>query len=544
MSVARGWWMVAWLAACGLSTACGDDDQAAPTDGGVDASSRIDGGDAGSLDAGADAAFVPVVYPHDAGGYVDDVIFTALSAAGHDRFFGVTYDALGNLYAVGQSAPSTAPGADFSFVLAKYSPSGVLDTRFGSNGVAMHNVTVGGLAVEAARAVVVQADGKIVVAGDAEHAASPNPASAGPAASDADVCLLRFTASGQLDPSFGTNGLVRLNLADGVVVTPAANDNNPTPQPVLLASDETWSLLQTADGKLVVHAGTRGLGPSLADGGVRTDSDFAMIRLSADGALDPSFGNAGVVRTDFDNTDANGVRGATLLADGSLIGTGYVNSTLLTGNASSVVNPVWYKLLPNGSADATFASDDQVPAPGVWYDFARPDMKSVEAYGAAPQGDRYVTVGYGPTPNRFSNGTADLIWLRFNADGSRDTTFGTDGLTYQDVAGYDDNARSLASLPNGKVIATGRAIPKQPTVPYDLSAVPADALISVIDERGLPLEAFGPGGVRLYDFGGPQDHLWQVALAPDQKSVATVGVKSAKDSSGDDDAALVIVRLP
>jgi uncharacterized delta-60 repeat protein len=356
--------------------------------------------------------------------------------------------------------------------------------------------------------------------------------------------LVRFTAGGQLDSSFGSGGVVRLNLADGVVVTPPATDVNPTPAPSLLASDEAWSLLQSADGKLIVHAGTRGLGPNIADGGTRTDADFAMIRLSADGALDPSFGTLGVVRTDFSNTDATGARGATLLADGSIIGTGYTNSTLLTGNASSVVNPVWYKLRADGSADATFATDDQVPAAGIWYDFARPDMKSAEAYGAAPQGERFVTVGYGPTPNRFSNGTADLIWLRFNADGSRDTTFGTAGLTYQDVAGYDDNARSLTALPNGKVIATGRATPKQAAVPYDLAKVPADALVAVIDENGLPLEAFGPGGVRLYDFGGPQDHLWEVALAPDKKSVATVGVKSAADQSGDDDAALVIISLP
>ncbi len=531
---------LAWVATCSLAVGCGDDSGNDATGDAGDATTPIttlDAGVDGSLDA---AVFMPTVYPHDAGGYVDNVVVSKISS-GHDRLFGMTYDAQGNIVAVGQTAPSHATDADFSWLVARYSAAGVLDTSFGNGGFATHNLTVGGSYVEAARAVVVQADGKIVAAGDAEHEALP--ASAGPARNDADVCLVRFTANGQLDGSFGTNGVLRLNLNDGIVLTPVATDYNPTPVPLLFAPDEAWSLLQTPDGKLVVHAGTRGLGNS-ADGGVRSDADFALIRLTSEGVLDTSFASTGIVRTDFDNTDATGARGVTLLSDGSLIGTGYSNSTLLTGGANPVVNPVWYKLKADGTPDDAFATDDQVTAPGVWYDIARADMKSAEAYGAAAQNGRFVTVGYGPTPNVFSNGTADLIWLRFNADGSRDRTFGSDGVTYQDIAGYDDNARMLTTLPNGNVIATGRATPKQASVPYDLSTVPSDALITVLDQNGLPLEAFGPGGARLYDLGGPQDYLWEVAVAPDKKSVATVGVGSAADANSDDDAALVIIRLP
>lgn len=544
------WSLVSVLAACG-----GDDSGARTTvqaDGGDASSTVVSSLDAGvdaSLDAGVDASLDATVAPpppRDGGGITEKILFSSVTPGGHDRFFGLTHDAVGNFYAVGQTSSSTAVGADFSFVLAKFDASGVLQTSFGSGGFAIKNVTVGGSAVEAARGVVIQADGKIVVAGDAEHQAVPNQADAGPGAADADVCLVRFTANGQLDESFGTAGVVCHNLADGVVTQPLASDNDPMPRAILNGTDAFWSISQAADGKLLLHAATRGLGPNAIDGGVRTDSDFALVRLSADGVLDATFGaggaTPGVVRTDFNHTEAS-VRAATLLSDGTVVGAGYANSSLLTGNAS-VVNPVIYKLRADGTPDPTFATADQVPAAGIWYDFARTDMKSAEAYGAVLQGDKLVTFGYGPTPNRFGNGTADLLWLRYNSDGSQDTSFGTRGNSFQDVGGYDDNGRALAELPDKRMIGVGRATPKPATVPHNLLDAPADGLISIIAPDGAPDEAFYPGGVRLYDFGGAQDHLWAVAVSPDKKRVVAVGTQAAGSASGDDNGAVVILSLP
>ncbi|MDB4972415.1 MAG: toxin protein [Myxococcaceae bacterium] len=518
---------------------CGDDDrpERGAADGGVDAGR---GGGGPSVDAGLDGS---TPSPTVDGGIRDKTIFAASSPTGHDRFYGVTYDSAGNIYAVGQSSDSTAAGTDYSFVLAKFTAEGELDRSFGSAGIAKKNVVVGGAAVEAARGVVVQANGKIVVAGNAEHQLFAADAAVGALASDADLFLVRFHPDGSVDNTFGPtgNGIVQTNLGDGVLTQPAPLADGGVPPLALSGGDSVWSLAQTAEGKLVVHSATRGLGNTL-DGGLRTDSDFALVRFSADGVLDPAFGGTGIVRTDFNNTNAS-VRAATVLANGSVVGVGYSSNNVLTGNATTAQNPVLYKLNADGTADATFGTSDPVGAVGVWHDFARSDMKGAEAYGAALQGDKFVTLGYGPTPNT-SGAATDLVWFRFNADGSQDKTFGTHGETFQDPGGLGDNGRALVTLGDNRLLGVGAGRPK-PAVVSDAGApAPADGLISVLQENGQPDESFGPGGLRLYDFGGAGDHLWGVALSPNKKQVAAVGIQTGSETGANDNGAVVILTVP
>ena len=542
-------WLLAPALACSLVAGCSDDDEGAAPIGLADGSvipdsGRHDGGVTPSLDSGLDGA-APA--PGDAGpGITDQKIFSAISATGHDRFFAVAYDAAGNIYAAGQTSESTAAGTDYSFVLAKYSAAGVLDPAFGSGGFAFKNVAPGGGSVETARGVVVQASGKIVIAGNAEHRVFAGDAGAGPIANDADVFLVRFNANGQIDASFGIEGVVRVNLGDGVVTQPATLADGGVPAPTLSGADAVWSLEQTPEGKLVIHSATRGLGANGIDGGLRTDTDFALARFSVDGVLDTTFGSAsatpGIVRTDFGNTNAS-VRSATILSTGAIVGVGYSSNTVLTGSSTSAQNPILYKVNADGTPDATFGILDPVTAPGVWHDFARRDSKGAEAYGAALQGSKFVTLGYGPTPNTSGVGS-DLVWLRFNADGSQDRTFGTDGVTFMDHAGFSENGRAITLLPDNRVIGVGRGTPAPTPVPANPNDAPADALIAVVTENGEPDTTFAPHGIRLYDFGGPADHLWAVKVSPNKKQVAAVGIQTGTGATANDNAALVILNLP
>ncbi len=77
---------------------------------------------------------------NDSGPIGPQPVLLNLSPGGHDRLFGVTYDAAGNLYATGVASTAATTTADLSFLVAKFTPAGVLDATFGTNGVATLNV--------------------------------------------------------------------------------------------------------------------------------------------------------------------------------------------------------------------------------------------------------------------------------------------------------------------------------------------------------------------------------------------------------------------
>jgi uncharacterized delta-60 repeat protein len=529
-------WLLGPALACSFFVACGDDDGDEPTfpaDSGAD--SAIATGDA-SLDASLDSA-TPAP---DASTFNAKVISAQVSATGNDRFYGVTHDRQGNIYAVGQTSTTTEGTSDYSYLVAKYSKDGVLDTSFGSSGYAIKNVVVGGGSVELARGIVVQTDGKIVIAGNAEHALYAADAGVGPVANDADIYLVRFHADGSVDTSFGEQGVVRHDVGTGVVTRATLADGG-LANPSLSGADAMWSLSETPEGKLIIHTNTIAQGTVL-DGGVRTDSDFALLRLTADGALDTSFGGTGIVRTDFNQTNA-GARTPTLLPNGSIVGVGYTTSSLLVTAPATSQQPVLYKVNADGTPDATFATQDQVTAPGIFYDICRADQKNAEAYGAAAQGSKFVTLGYGPTPG-VGSGT-DWVWLRFNGDGTQDKSFGTNGVTFQDPGGFGDNGRAVITLPDNRVLGVGGGRPTPATAPAMGVNPPSDGMIGVLHENGAPDTEFGSGGYKLLDFGGGStDFLWGVELAPDKKSVAAVGIGNKASDADDEDGIVVILPVP
>ena len=121
-------------------------------------------------------------------------------------------------------------------LVAKFTPSGELDTSFGNGGVAVKNVAVGGTSREIARGIVVQSNGKVVIAGAAEHDAD----AAGVLAADTDMVLVRFNADGTVDASFGdTHGVASVDLNDGVSAPTSGT-------PALIGADAQWGLALAA----------------------------------------------------------------------------------------------------------------------------------------------------------------------------------------------------------------------------------------------------------------------------------------------------------
>jgi uncharacterized delta-60 repeat protein len=470
----------------------------------------------------------------------------ALSTTGDDRFFGVTYDEDGNIYAVGQVSVGNqdlnqgntsvidAADSDFSVVLAKFNSDGEPDTSFGpdGNGVVVKNVKVGGTSIEIARGVVVQDDGKIVVCATVEH----DLAAVAPMNRDTDIALLRFTTTGALDTTFDIGD----TTVDGVRIhdlsTGAANSA------AVAGADDHWSFSSAPGNKLVMHGTIKGAG---------LESDWALVRFNGtDGTLDTSFDTDGIVSFDIGSAN-NSARSHSVLSNGSIIGSGYVTSTVLGVSAQQ---PVLYKVDSNGAFDATFApgavAPDQWTPTGIWHGFATPDdglggHKNAEAYGAAVQSDgSIVTVGYGPTYG--SGSSTDWVFFRFSGTGVQDMTWGNetvstgDGATYIDPGGWGDNGRFVMALPDDRILAVGRgsrsAVSAQPE---------RDAMVAILTEDGMPDSSFVPGkGYKLYDLGGGDDHFWAAAVSPDEDRVAIVGIAGAEITGLDnDDAAILILPL-
>jgi uncharacterized delta-60 repeat protein len=424
----------------------------------------------------------------------------ALSRSGHDRFYGVTYDRSGSIYAVGQVTNSTDSDADTSLLLAKFTAAGQLDPSFESNGSLTRNVSRGRDG-ELFRGIVVQSGGKIVVAGTAEHL--------GPAdARDRDIPVQRFNRDGTVDDTFGANGTVRIDLSVGV-----ANGAG-------FSTDSGWGLLRYADDRLVIS------GSMVREGNL--DTDFVLLRLLPDGLPDGTFGANGVFVLDTQRNGASNdaiPRNVTLLPDGAgLLGTG---SQPLPGGGTA---PVLYKVTDTGVLDTSFGDN------GVFSQSVLAQQTEIDAVALQPAADggyKLVTIGSG---RALESETTDLISLRLTPDGALDPSYGDGGLVRVDIAGFADQAHDLRVLPDGRLLFVGGA---------GVSAADVDGLVMILTPDGAPDESFAPGGFRTFDLGGSGDFFWGLALSNDASTAAIAGFEgvATPSRSENDEAALLLLPL-
>ncbi len=146
-------------------------------------------------------------------------------------------------------------------VVVRLTGSGQTDPSFGTGGTAIVEFPAGSMGGTSAGGIVVQSDGRVVVAGLAYPNGSTNGTVNGPVAA-------RLTSAGQLDATFGSGGRV-------VVAFPSQ----------IRGGFDTVSVLP--DGRLVLA-------------GLLTETSGTVggaARLNADGRLDPTYGSGGVAVT-------------------------------------------------------------------------------------------------------------------------------------------------------------------------------------------------------------------------------------------------------
>lgn len=420
-----------------------------------------------------------------------------ITAGGNDRFYGVAFDADDNIYAVGVTAAGFDTTTDYSTVVAKFSPEGVLDTTFGKNGFAIRNVAVG-TAGELARGIGIQSDGKIVVSESVEHAGAAD-------VRDRDIAVLRFNKDGSKDTTFGADGIKIIDLSDGVVAGTA------------YLGDSAWGFALYPDDRIVIEGGLVAAS--------KTDTDFAIVRLTKDGQYDDTFGTKGVftldtlVGTPAVSNNAS-PRSLTLLPDKQgIIGGGYQPVP------GADTKPAVFKVTDAGKLDKTFGVD------GVFSEVVLPEQ--AETYNAVPQSDgSLITTGYG---RELSTETTDILSMRLKPDGTRDETYGTGGGYMRlDIGGFADNSRKLVVLPNDHIVLVGGGRP---------TAADVDGVVVALTPDGKPDTSFNAKGWQTYDLGGPADFLWGVGVNPSQTRLVAVGIKGATTGTSNDDAALLVLKL-
>ncbi len=324
----------------------------------------------------------------DAGFGTRGKVATAFDNGGRsDEAQAVAVQPDGKILVAGSSDQGTS---GYDFALARYNPDGTLDASFGRGG---RVTTDFGRGADKAHALLLQPDGKIVLAGDSAQGATGS-----------DFALARYHADGRLDSSFG-NG--------GKVLTAIGSDG---------ARESVYALaLQTAAGVTRIVA-------------VGGEGDFIAAAYRADGTLDPGFGSAGVVRGLFGSV-TGAARGVVVTVDNELV---------LAGHRDHDFAAV--RLLPDGRLDAGFGRGGRVVVPVSASNWD-------EATALVQQADgRLLLGGWTYTGNSSS---ADTVLLRLNADGSRDTAFGPGGVRVTPVAAGTriDAGRALALQPDERLPA-------------------------------------------------------------------------------------------
>jgi uncharacterized delta-60 repeat protein len=229
--------------------------------------------------AGAAGEFGPfVVVRYTSRGKLDatfggDGTVTTNMGQGEESATAVTIQPNGKIVVAGYTDVPHEFGDTFGpgrFALARYRANGALDSGFGGDGKVKTRFRAGGAL---AMGVAIQADGKIVAAGEVKDR----------------FAIARYNANGTLDPSFSGNGRATTNFTTGF--------------------DAAHGVAIQPDGKIV------------AAGEANSDS-FALARYRANGALDPSFSGDGKTATDF-STGRDSAQGVAIQADGKIVAAGY-----------------------------------------------------------------------------------------------------------------------------------------------------------------------------------------------------------------------------
>ena len=314
-----------------------------------------------------------------------------------------------------------------------FSQAGTLDSSFGANGNVMNSFGYPSLSPST---LAIQQDGKIVVIGTAQVS---NPF-------HEYFIVSRYTTSGNLDPSFGINGVVTTDFDQQEFGSSSPN-----------------AVLIQPDGKILV-------------GGSVLSSDlhfeyFALIRYKANGDLDSTFGTNGeAINFPGNPQTVNEISAITLQNDGKIV----------TGANSDGYCVARYK--SNGIIDSSFGVDGLI---------RNPDTTSYDLKNVFLQSDGKIVTACTRLYSQGTSQTSDFQINRLLPNGNFDSTFGINGFVYTDFNSVSNYLSSIAILPDGGVVAAG-ITGTEPDVKIAISKYKLNGLLdSSFGVNGKVISSFG-----------------------------------------------------
>lgn len=459
---------------------------------------------------------------------------------------GIAIDSKGRIVAVGflkrnLGLITTSTNTDITyFAIARYNPDGTLDKTFNPNGT---NSGIPGIVItnvdldNVLTSVVIDADDNIITAG---YVTTYN----GESTASVIVAVAKYLQNGDLDETFNPGGLV--SNIPGIVTT------NISALPLTSQSgliNKANSVTLDSKGRIVVCGSAT----------TSTYTSILVIRYNQDGTLDTTLNPNGInsrpgsIITNIINNYngyaiANSVKTAIINGEEKIIITGSAESSGYNGNTTDVIT---IRYNDNGSLDTTFnpVNKDVPSAPGI----VITRIKKISSYanGLAiddtdPTNIKTVVAGYvlytiNPlitvNTNIDNNIIASFLTIRYNQDGSLDTTFNpnnTPGYIITDIingafaSGLQANtqANTIALDSNNNVIIAGGSLNGSYVNDFALARYTKDGILdTTFDSTGKPpgtVVTVVNNGINIYEniFTGAtvtqMPHLSSIEITPEE----------------------------
>jgi uncharacterized delta-60 repeat protein len=318
------------------------------------------------------------------GGVVQIFHDDVFSSGAHD----VAVQPDGKLVLAGAAFAAVSGSSIYDIAVARLNPDGTRDTSFGGGDGVVYLDLQG--RQDRAAAVAVDGAGRIVVAGHTQVVQG-----------NSDAVVVRFLSDGSMDSSFGSQGVVVLNLRTDF--------------------DTAHALALQADGALLVAGSYQSqvMTPFLA-------------RLHGDGTRDRRFGRKGVVTP----MGSGAWHDVTVQPDGRIVTAGELQADLAVA-----------RYLPNGTADGSFGAGGvaTVEVDPTGFLLGRAGAVAVRADGGI------LAAGAAWTTNH-----SEMATVALTAGGAPDSRFGQGGVVrHQDPSGWMSGLEDVALRPDGSALAVG-----------------------------------------------------------------------------------------
>lgn len=392
------------------------------------------------------------------------LVTTAMTSSGGDAAWTVAVQSNGDIVAAGDVGGTS--GSTSGMGVARYTPSGSLDPTFGSGGKAIIDQGKGWVV----RSLAIESNGDILLGGT-----SPN-----------GLTIVRLTPNGALDPTFGSKGI--------------------SPKTPNSGGNCAWGIAVQPNGQIIAVGQTTG----------PTATDIYVCRFNADGTVDKTFGTKGSVETDINNhySDAQAVA---LEPDGTIVVAGFAGTQATF--AQQIDDFVVVRYNANGTPDQAFGNGGIVetslaPDPQIASGTSAPGG----ATAVAIQSNGEIVAGGFAEPD----GSTEIALVRYNTEGTLDTTFGAGGESIQPAtAGIGSNRVGLGLEPDGKIVAAGETY-----------GTPGGNLVACYNPDGSLDTGFGGTGVVTTrtpngNLGGAD----ALAIQPSNDDIVTAGVENNGNGS-------------